>query len=150
MGRATRISVSVEKEGYGSSTSGLELAPGPTNRLEVETDCAAEVDRRGAGQRGRAVGGSGNGGLARLAWCSKGATTDTNGHFLVTWNPPDQNNPNYELFLIARDLKRNLAFAQSIDEEYHEPRPALGTGPGGHWPRDGCQGQASLPKPKPR
>ena len=37
VGRATRISVSVEKEGYGSSYwTSVAPGPGPTNRLEVE------------------------------------------------------------------------------------------------------------------
>jgi hypothetical protein len=53
------------------------------------------------------------------AWraSSKGATTDSSGHFVVTWKPQNQDDPNYELFLIARDLKRNLAFAQAIEED---------------------------------
>ena len=36
VGRATRMSVSVEKEGYGSYWTSVALEPGPTTRLEVE------------------------------------------------------------------------------------------------------------------
>jgi len=47
---------------------------------------------------------------------SKGGITDTNGHFVMTWNQPDRSGFYYEPLLIARDLKKNLAFAQSLDE----------------------------------
>ena len=116
VGRTTRISVSVEKEGYGSGNDSLELEPGPTNRLEVELTVPPKVTgvvRDGAGVP--------LAGVEMMVWppwggTSKGGTTDTNGHFLVIRNLPDGNNPNYEQFLIARDLRRNLAFAQSIEE----------------------------------
>jgi protocatechuate 3,4-dioxygenase beta subunit len=57
--------------------------------------------------------------LALWPWrgLSKGATTDSSGHFVLTWNPQNQNNTEYDLLLIARDLKRNLALAQIIDEQ---------------------------------
>jgi protocatechuate 3,4-dioxygenase beta subunit len=116
VGRTTRISVSVEKEGYGSGNDSLELAPGPTNRLEVELTVPPKVTgvvRDGAGVP--------LAGVEMMVWppwggTSKGGTTDTNGHFLVIRNLPDGNNPYYEQYLIARDLRRNLAFAQSIEE----------------------------------
>ena len=47
---------------------------------------------------------------------SKGTTTDSDGRFVLTWQPQNQNMPNYESFLIARDFNRNLALAQAIDD----------------------------------
>ncbi len=116
VGRTTRISVSVEKEGYGSYNNSVELAPGPTNRLEVEMTAPPKVTGVVRDSAGVPLAG-----VEMVVWpawggASKGGTTDTNGHFLVTRNLPDQNNPYYEQFLIARDLRRNLALTQSIDE----------------------------------
>jgi hypothetical protein len=117
VGRASSVSVSVEKEGLGLQRAAIELESNPTNRLEVEMTSPPKVTgvvRDGAGAPLR--------GVELVLWpnwggSSKGATTDTNGHYVLTWNPQNQNRPDNELFLVARDLKRSLALAQSIDED---------------------------------
>jgi hypothetical protein len=116
VGRTKRVSVSVEKEGYGSYNNSVELAPGPTNRLEVEMTAPPKLTGVVRDSAGAPLAG-----VEMVVWppwggASKGGTTDTNGHFVVTWHAVNQNASYYEPFLIARDFKRNLAFAQSIDE----------------------------------
>jgi hypothetical protein len=115
--RATRVSVSVGKEGFASQQAAVELESSPTNRLEIGL---APLPKLTGVVRDSA--GTPLAGVDLALWPewrakSKGATTDANGHFVVTWNPQNQDNPNSELFLIARDLKRNLALAQAVDEE---------------------------------
>lgn len=115
VGRTTRISVSVEKEGYGSYNNSVELAPGPTNRLEVEMTVPPKVTGMVRDSAGTPLAG-----VELVLWppwraASKGTTTDDNGHFLLTWNQQNLNGPDSELCLIARDSKRNLALAQAMD-----------------------------------
>ena len=117
VGRATSISVSVEKEDFGSQSAGIQLDSEPTNHLEVELTSPAMVTGVVRDATGTPLAG-----VELVLWPewrvrSKETTTDANGHFVVSWNPQNQNDPNSELFLIARDLKRNLALAQTIDEE---------------------------------
>jgi protocatechuate 3,4-dioxygenase beta subunit len=117
VGRATHVWVSVEKEGYGSQNASVELEGSPTNRIEVELKPPMKLtgvvrDRAGAALAG----------VELALWPewqanSKGTTADTNGHFVLAWNPRDLNRPDFELCLIARDFKRNLALAQTIDED---------------------------------
>ena len=115
--RATRLWVSVEKEGYDSRNANADLAAGGTDRLEFELRPAPKITGTA-----RDVAGAPLAGVDLVLWPewrfkSKAATTDANGHFMVAWNAQNQNHPNSELFLIARDLKRNLAWAQAIEEE---------------------------------
>jgi protocatechuate 3,4-dioxygenase beta subunit len=117
VGSAISVSVSVQKEGFASRQAALDLESSPTNLLEVELTSPPKltgVVRDGAGAP--------LAGVELVLWPgwranSKGATTDTNGHFVLPWSPQNFNDPNFELFLIARDLKRNLALAQTVDEE---------------------------------
>jgi hypothetical protein len=117
LGRATSVSVSVEKDGFGTQHASVELDPSPTNHLEVELIAPPKltgVVRDGAGAP--------LAGVDLVLWplfraSSKGATTDSQGHFALTWTPQNLGNTEYELILIARDLKRNLALAQAIEEE---------------------------------
>jgi len=115
--RAVRVSVSVEKEGFSSQRESVELESSPTNLLEVQLTSPPKLTGVVRDSAGAPLAG-----VDLVLWPewradSKGATTEANGHFVVTWSPQNQNDPNYELFLVARDLKRNLALAQAVDEE---------------------------------
>jgi hypothetical protein len=116
IGRATTVSVSVTKEGFGSRQAAVDLDPSATNPLEVELTSSPRL-------RGivRDSAGAPLAGVDLLLWPgwranSKAVTSDSNGRFVLPWNPQNYNDPNFELFLVARDLKRNLALAQAIDE----------------------------------
>jgi protocatechuate 3,4-dioxygenase beta subunit len=117
VGRATHASLSVEKEGYGSHHTSVQLEAGTTNRVEVELKPPMRltgVVRDGAG--------AALAGVELALWPdwqanSKGTTTDADGHFVLTWNPRNLNGPNNEICLIARDFRRNLAVAQTVDED---------------------------------
>ena len=117
VGRATRVSVSVNKEDFGSRQAALDLDSNPTNSLEVELTSPPKLTGIVRDSTGASLAG-----VDLVLWPpwranSKGATTDGKGHFALTWEPQNQNNTEYELFLIARDFKRNLALAQTVDEE---------------------------------
>jgi uncharacterized GH25 family protein len=117
VGRATHASLSVEKEGYGSHHTSAQLEAGTTNRVEIELKPPMRltgVVRDGAG--------AALAGVELALWPdwqanSKGTTTDADGRFTLTWNPRSMNNPNFEVCLIARDFKRGLALAQTLDED---------------------------------
>jgi hypothetical protein len=116
-GRTTFASVSVTKEGLSAKQAANGLDPGPTNWLQVEMVSPPKITGVARDSAGTPLAG-----VDLVLWppwraSSKGATTEANGCFVVTWDPQNQNDPNYELFLIARDVKRNLALAQIIDEE---------------------------------
>ena len=64
---ATSVSVSVEKEGYGSHRASVALEASPTNRSGGGAEVATEAHRRGAGRSGRGAGGGGVGALAGVA-----------------------------------------------------------------------------------
>ncbi len=138
--RATRISVSVEKEGFGSQRTDAGLKSSPEIPLEVELAPLPRItgvvrDNTGAPAAG----------VELALWptwraSSKGVKTDPNGHFTLTCNPQNQNQPQYELCIVAQDVKRNLALAQTIEEDTTNVdlrlEPALtvtgrATGPGG-------------------
>jgi uncharacterized GH25 family protein len=117
VGRATRFWASVEKEGYGAQNASAELDAGPTNRIEVELKPPLKLIGMARDGAGAALAG-----VELAVWPgwqanSKGATTDANGHFVLAWNPQNPGRPDYELCLIARDFKRNLALAQTMDED---------------------------------
>jgi Carboxypeptidase regulatory-like domain len=117
VGRATHASVSVEKEGYGSHHTSVQLEAGTTNRVEVQLEAPLKLSgvvRDGAG--------AALSGVELALWPewqanAKGSTSDADGHFVLAWNPRNLNGPNNEICLLARDFKRNLALAQTVDED---------------------------------
>ena len=114
---ASRGWVSVEKEGYGSHSTSVELEPGETNRIEVELKAPLKLTGVAKDGSGAALAG-----VELTLWPewqanSKGTTTDADGRFVLAWNPRNMNGPNNEMCLIARDYKRNLALAQTVDED---------------------------------
>ena len=117
VGRATSVSVSVEKESYGTQRAGVELESGATSRLEVEMKAPSRltgVARDSAGAPAP--------GVEIMLWpewraSSKGAKTGADGRFTLTWNPQSQGSTEYDLILIARDLKQNLALAQTLEDD---------------------------------
>ena len=112
-----QIWVAVEKEGLASQQASVALFSRPTNHLEIEMTLPPRVTgvaRDSAGER--------LAGVELTLWpawraSTKGATTDADGKFVLAWNCSNQNILDNELILVARDLKRNLALAQLIDEE---------------------------------
>jgi uncharacterized GH25 family protein len=113
----THVWASVEREGYGTQNATVELEAGATNRLEVELRPPlklAGVVKDGSG--------AGLAGVELALWPlwqadEKVTTSDATGQFALTWNPRNVNGPNNEACVIARDFKRNLALAQTVDEE---------------------------------
>jgi len=117
VGRATSVSVSVEKEGFGSQSGAVELESSPTNLLEVQMASPPKLTGVVRDSAGAPLAG-----VDLVVWPewqarSKGATSDANGRFVLTWNRQNLGNSQYDMFLIARDLKQNLALAQTIDED---------------------------------
>ena len=114
--RAANVSLSVEKEGLGSQPAAVQLDSSPTNHIEVEMAFPPTLKGVVRDGTGKSLAGVELGLWPPWRASSKGATTEANGQYVLTWNPQNQNNTEFELFLMARDLKRNLALAQTIDE----------------------------------
>jgi protocatechuate 3,4-dioxygenase beta subunit len=116
--RTSTIMASAEKDGFGSRSTAINLGGDPSPATQIEIELSSPSKLTGVARDG---GGSLLAGVEIMLWPpwranSKGAATDSNGHFSLTWNPENQNQQEYELFLIARDLKRNLALAQTIED----------------------------------
>ncbi len=116
--RTSSIMASAEKEGFGSLTTAINLGgdPSPSTQIEIELSSPSKLTGVARDDAGNLLAG-----VEITLWPpwranSKGATTDSKGHFSLTWNPQNENQQEYELFLIARDLKRNLALAQTIED----------------------------------
>jgi protocatechuate 3,4-dioxygenase beta subunit len=115
--RATKVSVSVGKEGFNLQRESVELESSPTNLLEVQLASPPKLTGMVRDSAGAPLAG-----VQLVLWpefraTSKGAKTDAEGRYLLTWNRQNQGDGDYEMILVARDLKRNLALAQSFDEE---------------------------------
>jgi len=114
---ATRVWGAVEKEGYATQSGSVELGSEPTKRLEVELRVPPKLT--GVAKDGT---GATLAGVEIALWPdwqanAKAVKTDAEGRFTLTWNPQDQGNTEYDIFLIARAMKENLALAQVIDED---------------------------------
>jgi hypothetical protein len=113
LGLASAVSA---QPGGEAKTNSLEIAPGSTNRMEVEMTAQPKVTGVVRDSAGTLLAG-----VQLALWpqwraASMGTTTDSDGRFVLTSQPQNQNTPNVELFIIARDFNRNLALAQAIDE----------------------------------
>jgi Carboxypeptidase regulatory-like domain len=137
---AKSVSVTVEREGFSSGRGATDVDSGPTNSLEVQLGSRPRLNGIVRDSTGAALEG-----VELTLWPdwranSKATKSDKKGHFSMPWNPQNMGNQDYEICLVARDLKRNLAFAQVVDEETKDLdlrlEPALAvagraTGPGG-------------------
>jgi hypothetical protein len=116
-GRTTFASVAVTKDGLASRQAANGLDPGPTNYIQVELTVPPRISGVVRDSTGTALAG------VELAFWpewranSKEGKTDAEGRFVLTWQPQNQNNSEEAVVLVARDLKRNLALSQSVEED---------------------------------
>ena len=94
-----------------------ETEPSRTNRLEAELSAPLKLTGMVRDGNGTALAG-----VEVVLWPgwranAKGAKTDDSGRFTLAWSPQRQASAGFGLFVIARDLKRNLAVAQAMDED---------------------------------
>ena len=139
-GRTTFASVSVGKEGLATKQAASGLDPGTTNYLQVELTMPSRLTGVVRDAAGTALEGVDVSLWPDWRANAKPVKSDKEGHFSLPWSPQMGGGPNSELVLVARDLKRNFAFAQTVDEESSnldfQLEPGLtitgrGTGPSG-------------------